>query len=351
MASRKVLVLIHGMGAHTSDSFKKEVIEASNNSLQRYPSFKNIKFEDQVHIESISYDDIFEKHRKDLAKNADSITEAIKKYLPNVAIPNVIEKLLTFEQGLGDDKFENSHILDVLLYLTLVGAEVRAKVTVELAKVFKKYNDSDICILAHSLGTAVAHDSMDMLFTDKEPEDGQLPISSHKIHKYWAFANVSRIIVTLSGKQSPLASIVKPGGDGCLGSFGNVYNELDPFVLDIFKRFNPARSDGWINPNIYEFFYQTINTKKVSRINTHSIKGYIEDPDVCHEFLNTFFSFLPSPEEKKLGDAKFKNIESEFQKIKKFIGEINSYEDIVSFINALKEFKDFLIKEGSDELV
>lgn len=351
MGNKKVLILLHGMGVHTSESFKNEIVEASNNSLQRYPSFKNLKFEDQVVIESIEYDNIFEKHRKELAENATAITEAIKTHLPNIAIPNVIGRLLEFEQGLGDDKFENSHVLDVLLYLTLVGGEVRAKVTEEIGKVFKKYNDSDICVLAHSLGTAIAHDAMDMLFTDSEPKKGQLPISSHKIHKYWAFANVSRIITTFSGKQSPLKSIVKPGEDGCLGSFSNVYNELDPFVLDIFKRFNPPDDGNWIDGNIFKFFYQTINTKKVSRINTHSIKGYIEDPDVCHEFLNTFFSFVPSPEEKAQGDSKFKSVQSEFNKIKKLVDGISSYKDIVSFIDAIKGFKDFLIKEGSDELV
>lgn len=351
MGNKKVLILLHGMGVHTSESFKKEVLEASNNVLQRYPSFKNLKFEDQVVIESIEYDSIFEKHRTDLANNAEAITDVIKTHLPGIAVPNVIKRLLKFEQGIEDDKFENTHVLDVILYLTLVGGEVRAKVTDEIGKVFRKYNDSDICILAHSLGTAIAHDAMDMLFTDVKPKKGQLPISSHKIDKYWAFANVSRIITTFSGKQPPLNSIVKPGVDGCLGSFSNVYNELDPFVLDIFKRFSPNDDGNWINPNIYKYFYKNLNTKKVSRINTHSIKGYIEDPDVCHDFLNTFFSFLPSPDEKSIGDAKFESVQSEFKKVKEQIDDIASYQDVVTFLNALKEFKEFLIKEGSDELL
>lgn len=346
---QKVVILLHGMGFHPKKheseehlTFEQEVIKAANTALGRYDSFSDIKFNEKVILEPIYYDHIFEKHRNEMAQDASGIQEAIKQHLPEMNVPNIMSRLLKFEQKLGKDKFEYTHVLDVILYLTLTGGEVRAFVAAEMAKIINKYNDYDICVVAHSLGTAIAHDVMDMIFTTNKNENGKFPISSHKIHTYWAFANVSDVVRIMSGKRSPYKSIVKPGSDGCLSNFNNVFNKFDPFVMELFFRFEPSSDGDWLPKFVYDNFFANYELEQVSRQNTHSIFGYIEDPKVCHDFLNTFFKFQPEGEEKTKGDAKYKTVQREFDNIKSFITKMESYQDIVTLLKMMKEFSEYV---------
>ncbi|MCP4325416.1 MAG: hypothetical protein GY787_26940 [Alteromonadales bacterium] len=351
MSGKPILILFHGMGVHTADSFKDEVVSAANNALGRYEGYGNIKFEDKVEIVSIGYDKHFEKIRQQLADNASDIADVLKTKLPDVDVPNLVKNLLDFESSLGDDEFAYTHILDVVLYMTEVGQFVRSQISEEIVKVIHENHHRPIHVLCHSLGGAVAHDALNQIYTnDNSPLPGQLHTRSFPITSYWAFSNVSRLVTSFTGLPSPFNSVVKPGHQGFITKFFNIRHVLDPFTLKAFKRFDPNRQMNWLTPDTFKYDYKQIVTTKVSRKNTHDIGGYIEDPDVCHDFINAFFDFYPPEDVKKAGDIKFKNIQGEYLKIKEYVDEFEgmNLDGIDQFLNMIQSFTDY-IREVGDE--
>ncbi len=367
MSQKPLLILVHGMGNHTAQSFKTEVVNACNNALQRYPTFKDIDFATQVHIESIAYNDCFEQIRQQYVQSGKELSAFISGGMAGPALPDFVADLAKVQAKLGDDEFLYTHVLDVLFYISLVGEKVRLSVAEQFVTAVKKYPaGTKINVMAHSLGNAVMHDTLNKLYSDGyKNATGQLQKNNegHDIHldpftlpvdMYWSIANVSGIITKLSGLTGPLDSIVKPGGEGCVGAFLNVFHEFDPFTLKILKRFDPKESDNWVDPASFQMFYKKYMTAKVARMNTHRIGGYLdapetggflEDPLVCHDFLSSLMSFNPEGQEKIDGDAAYKNVQDEAKKIKQQIDEIDGLDDesdLVKLVIMLKTFKDFV---------
>ena len=343
MSEKQVLILIHGMGKHTAESFKEEVVTAANNALGRYPSYTNVKFEQQVHIHSIGYDHIFETLREKMAESGSTLKEFIVDELGGVNLPDFIDDLAGIQADLADEEFFNTHVVDVILYLTLLGERVRLYVAEKLVEFIQEHQETTrINILTHSLGTAVMHDTLNKLYSEGFGDGIGLNKETQPIDTLWTFANVSEIITTLSGLTKPLESVVKPGTGGCVAAFYNIFHRFDIFTLKQINRFDPKKSDDWVSAFIYDNAYGRYKTEKVSRINTHSIESYIEDPLVCHDFLNTLFDFNPSEEEKVKGDDAYKNIQEEFDKIKAFAESVDSFDDLKGLVQLMKAYKDYL---------
>jgi len=328
---------MHGVGVHTADSFKQEVVDASNEALHRYSRYKNDTIEDKVTIHSISYDYLFDDMRKQLAENAQERQSFINTHLTGVDIPNIATQLIDFDAGLSDDNSKNTHALDVLLYLTIFGEKIRAYVLEELVKIFSINGaTATYHFLSHSLGTSVMHDALNKLYPD------ELPIGQQSISSYWSFANVSQLVTQYSGLTSPFQSVVKPGAGGILKEFFNVYHEYDPITFDIFSRFDPKNDGSWIDLGQFDSLYKKIVTKDFSRADTHSIKGYITDPLVSFPFLYMLIdTFDPSEEEKVQANSEFRHYQGELDKVKNYqrTGSFNA--DLAGFIEAFAGFEKF----------
>ncbi|WP_185235941.1 hypothetical protein [Teredinibacter franksiae] len=362
-----LLIVIHGMGKHTASSFKSEVVNGCNNALHRYSSYSGKKIENEVHIESIGYDAIFDKLRAEYAESGKTLTQFITDGSAGGDLPGFVDELTGVQAELGDDQFLYTHVLDVLFYLTLVGEKVRLSVAEQFVEAVKKYPaGTRINVVAHSLGTAVMHDTLNKLYsTGYKTATGDRAKSSggHDIYldpftlpvdMYWAFANVSPIITKLSGLSGPADSIVKPGDGGCLGSFLNTFHEFDPFTLAFINRFDPQEGDGWVDPMTYQIAYKRYKTTKVARKNTHSVGGYIEveavggyleDPEVCHDFLRSLMDFNPSAAEKTVGDAAYKNLQDETQKIRGFIEQLQdltNVSDLKKLVKLLLAYRTYV---------
>lgn len=347
--SKHALILLHGMGVHTAESFKQQIINGANTALKRYPSYQSIKFEDEVDLKPISYDHIFEERRKALADSGLGVKDLIQE-MGGVDLPRVVEAIAGIDAELGGDKFAHTHLLDVVLYLTLVGEKVRLYVEQEIVGILREYPGSNVSFLAHSLGTAVLHDSLQKLYTTGGSGGTQINTGQFNFSSIWMFANVSQLITTFSGLAYPTNSLVKPGPGGCTNTFFNVFNTFDPFTLKPFKRFDPPNDGKWIDKTTYQYSYRSIETSKVSRGNTHSIEGYLEDPGVCHLFLNHFLKdgFTPDALEKKAGDDAFKHIEDEANKIKDFIATLDDKGDLVALLKMITEFYQYLKSMGEE---
>jgi len=343
MSEKQVLILIHGMGDHTAESFQEQVVNASNNALKRYESYRDLQFEEKVHLYSIGYNHLFEDLRQEFAESGSNLKVFIASKLGNVDLPGYINDLADMQADLSDDSFLYTHVLDVIFYLTLKGEQVRLYVAEKIVEFIQAHQETTrINILAHSLGTAVMHDTLHKLYSEGFGNGIRLDKTRQPVHTLWTFANVSEIITKLSGLTRPLDSVVKPGTGGCVGVFYNIFHRFDIFTLKQINRFDPRLADNWVSSFIYEDAYSRYITEKVNRKNTHSIESYIEDPLVCHNFFNTLFNFTPSNDEKAVGDAAYKNIQEEYENIEAFVQSVESFDDLKGLVKLMKAYKNYL---------
>lgn len=346
--SKPKLIVLHGMGVHSAEQIKKTVIDAANLALHRYKRFKNIKFEDEVNVIGIGYDDIFEQERKRLTKNNQSISDYLKTN--SKVDKKFIKKIVDLESAIGKDSFFTTRALDVIFYLTLKGEEVRLRVIREIADVWKDRRNEDIHILAHSLGTSVLHDTLHKAYSGGI--DGyRLDAVTHKFSSLWMMANVSNLTYSLSPfgiKFDPLKSKVRPSytDDGCVEEFHNYGHVLDPIAL--FHSFNPKNDSSWLPVPIYDELYNYKEINKIgSSLNPHDLTEYISNPYVSYRFLKRIMPadiFDPTQGEVNRADLQYKNFAAEIKKITLYVKKIKSINDIGELVSVVKDFEDYIEK-------
>jgi hypothetical protein len=325
MPDKPVLVVIHGMGSETADSFKATVTAALTKALNRYQGFESKSIEEYVDIKPIAYNQIFETI-KGRFKEASSPFTSFLAAEPNINIDNnILNKLEDLETNISEETFVNTHIMDVLLYLTSVGEWVRLSVINELTTICNDNVGKDIHILAHSLGTAVMHDTL-YKFSDSILD---------RFSNIWMFANVSRVINTFSGLSNPYNSNVKGGSGGCTHYFNNVRHKYDPFTWPIM--FDPIGNASWNDNNFDQ--YTEIVTEKFSSRNPHDLTGYIIDPLVSHLLLSSLIgTFAPTDEQVEDADAKFTEADDKSGEIIAKYKDLKNAADLYKFIKLVADF-------------
>lgn len=324
-----ILILIHGMGQSTAESFKKEVIDASRKVCNLYPSLKGKSFEDFTEIKSIGYNEIFDEYREKIASDSANILQYLKEVDFSSDDIDTVKSMMEINNELGEDGFLQTHWLDVLLYrFTSLGEAVRIKVASEIVSTMYESID-DVNIIAHSLGTAVCADTLARLFTVDGIGDESLDITEHGINSLHMIANTSRVLQESNYKVNE--TVVKPGQGGCLTYYNDYYHIFDPFTL--VKPFRPADNHTWIGIDSWYRY----NLKRLTRVtnkhgNVHSIEHYLMNPEV---HLNIFEQVLDI----ELG---FDITENAIKKAS------NKYDDMtqVAIAKELEEQFD-LLKEGN----
>ncbi|PTQ86728.1 hypothetical protein [Agitococcus lubricus] len=343
MNNKSVLIALHGMGTHTEDSLKKEIVDAANNALRRYPNYESRNIEDSVIIKPIEYNSIFEETRQKISNANQPISQFLKNHDKNLS-PHFLSDIVNAEESLGQESNFNTHWLDVILYMTAIGERVRHHVALKLLEIIKEATaqQQNIHLLGHSLGTSVLHDVLWKLYTggviDKSGKKHTLDATDNKLRSIWMFANVSVLVSRFSSiSPHPLTTIVKPGANsnGCTEIFANIHHKYDPFTIPY--AFKVSQNDGWIPPDIWQKDYIDILTEKITRTDTHSLGGYIEDPAVTYPFLS---QIIP------LGTQKFSPSLTEWQegnaKIKILLGKENLLTELKNKAKSVKSLSDFI---------
>lgn len=278
--AKDIVILVHGMGTHARDNMKKEFTEGVNTTARCLLSDNSYDISQQVDLQEFNYSDELDEFLKKLEKNLKAITDKKLDQINSLGLTgDVIDVLLAFHNDFKDNFFR-THWMDVILYGTTYFGE---KLRVEFARFFcsklKQSIDTGcrLHVIAHSLGTALVHDTLSKLYrrefsmTDNIPD---LPTGSFNFDSLWTFANVSRMVNLLNGLSDPLSSSVTTGPDGCANAFYNVRHKLDPFTW--FKTFDRKM----INSKTYE-------NDVVRRWNTHDFQEYVSDPLVTKRLVNT----------------------------------------------------------------
>ncbi len=317
-----VLFLIHGVGDH-GDGWSTDLQGFLAEEIKKYPSFEGESnpLANRLHFEEIVYNDIFDKILKgwaDLTKQFDAVNDEL--------MPGVLTSINRFIGPMADNgsQVKNNQLAkraaDVLLYrgLALVQRLVLLKVVGQIANVISTKSQAaspepvKYGVLGHSLGTAVAHDALQVMatttwlrtksgnlrqFKDIPQADviaaenalGSLPLGAgnFRFESVYMVANTSPLLYTT---KNPHKSIVRPpfgpANPGNTDKYVNINHKFDPIgmirTMDISK---------WPGAKSLETAID-LRPRHVHQLNVHDLVHYVSDPQVHgHIFLDLVDDF------------------------------------------------------------
>jgi hypothetical protein len=342
--AKHVIFLVHGMGDFGKDwslSVQKQIAD----SYSAYGIAKVLPFADSFEFKEIVYNERFDKLRKQWRDDSATVLATLKE---GGLEASALGKLAKAGGAAGtEDQFLSSHVLDVLLYrfVPMVAEEARTLVAKQIIDTVFGAEPRKWSVIAHSLGTAVAHDSLHAMFTNTVA--GETLIGTTQAQVLMMVANVSRLLE--EDDVDVYKSMVRPGtSDSVCRHYLNAKHEWDPFPRP--KEFRPL--DDW--PSVAarnEDRYVPITINAFQNKNIHGLSHYLSNPKV---HVPLFRRLVPLPvvisdDELKKASALFEastplgQFQELQQAVKKFqIAEEATWGQIITawqgFIDAVKAF-------------
>jgi hypothetical protein len=286
----KVLLLVHGMGEF-SKTWSTSITTKLDEVAAQYPAFKGQKkFSERLRVREIWYDGVFANIVGQWQQDATALDEWTRA--ANMPLPKLVswlrKPLPTEAKG-----FFWTAAIDPLLYrgFQLVRDNVRAQVTAQIAQIAKeeaelaqKSGDAgglEISVVAHSLGTAVMHDALDIL--GREPYKGNevLTAKRFKFTNLFMLADVCLLARKLVADIDYFNSVVRPISAGTADDtychfFLNAWHRYDPFVF--LAPFRPTTwGPDYIELGPLDHWHQA---------NVHSFTHYLDHPRVHAPIIN-----------------------------------------------------------------
>jgi hypothetical protein len=269
------LFVVHGMGVHDAQ-WVDPVTELLTEIYDSYEVLSSVEQSERFTIHPIRYDDIL----SDLVAKWQADSNAISKLATDVSA-TLAEALVGWLKTAGTG-FQWTHAADVLLYRCFADVREAVQVTVarQIATVINDdLNDVQQCrwaVLAHSLGTSVAHDALHALWTS-ELDGNRFRPADLKANFVMMLANVSRVLET---NIDVLKSAVQPGRAsnktrGCL-NFITVRHFLDPFTIP--RMFDPM---DWPDAQtVKDGRFVSLRLRHFRDTNIHGLTHYLQHPAV-----------------------------------------------------------------------
>lgn len=358
--SKPKVIIVHGMGQHTGDSFKKEFIEGCQWAFNLYPGYSGKSPEEYVDIIPFAYNEVFDEYRQKMANRAENINDRLKS-IPGMDgdfLFDSAKAISEIEQEINDDDFFKTHVLDVLFYrFTTLGEVVRIRLGELVAHVVGTVNggSSRVHVIGHSLGAAVVHDCLACLYDNnyKLGNVDNLSDVMHKLGSVHMIANTSRVLESFA-KVS--ASLVKPGPGGCTYFYREYRHVLDPITWP--KPFNPTDNGGWISNDSWFFKrYELLRPSSITNAhgNTHNIRHYLANPLVHLQLFKRVFELGLTDQQIADGHDKYigqtltvvaNDLQNSLEHLK-----TQDLESIKGIIQCAKTLKDFVEKLGGQYYV
>ncbi len=301
--SQHLVFLIHGMGEHKK-GWSADAQSTLKKAYEQYPNLASMPFDDAYMFHEITYDHLFEGIRDAWQGEADAVKERLVAMGVGSGLIHTLTRLA--QSGTGDGFFR-THVLDVIFYRFF--PTVRDPVRMHVAKaITEKLNELrrntthaiKWSVIGHSLGTAVCHDTLHLMFGEPSAAGGNIPgiealsVRNFSPHVYLACANVSRILS--KGNEIPVYTsrcrpALTPSRDAILRYFLNAWNMFDPFTRP--SRFEPSHS--WLDARTQaarHARFQDIKTTEVRQKNVHALEHYLENPAVHVPFFRATHDFM-----------------------------------------------------------
>jgi hypothetical protein len=329
--AKNVLFLIHGVGKQGEDwaTQKDGAVLALQKVSEQYPFFKGENLNDIIDLVPIRYDDIFDR----ILGHWANLAEGIKAKAGAVGPDAVKTALELLSEADNDKNFFLTHGGDVILYrgFKLFAQRVQLRVISKIVEtIAQKNRDSSSTsvrfnVLAHSLGTTVAHDALHLLGTEnwlkqgyqfnedktvadseKETFDSSLEsMRARKVRNHpfspeefrfdsvFMVSNTSPLLYTT--QESPYQSIVRPGTDGHDSSYCRYYYNVDHTFDPISKVKRFQVPSEWTN---FEGALKIENLNHFHAKNIHALSHYLLHPKLhLHILTRLVNGFTPGDQE------------------------------------------------------
>ncbi len=294
----KLLFLVHGMGVHGSDwsaPVRAKLVETAS----RYAAFRNgPPFDQRVEIVPVTYDGVFTGMLQQWRGSSDALAAfAHENALP---IPTTLAWLNSAPDT--DKAFFWSHAVDVLLYRFNSMATRQARlllmstIAAKLVKAMEGGDAVEASVMAHSLGTSVAHDALAIL--GSEPQDGSRAFlaGNFRFENFFAVANVSRVLQTAPRVYDSVvhpATVAPP--TAYLTRYYNFRHLVDPFPAA--SAFAPS---GW-----GEDYRPVEGLDHIRDFNVHDFEHYLDAPAVHIPIINGILGPVIPQQEKREAVARY----------------------------------------------
>jgi hypothetical protein len=307
----RVLFVFHGMGRQP-EGWCGRVAAKLDEVASRYPRFRQRysihQFSELVRIEPITYDDVL-RDKLDAWQEATDEIRAVGEQLRNDSLSRLADWLTPGGGASADEsRFFWSHAVDLLLYALIpdVRNDVRAQCLAQMSTVLED-RLLQPSVLAHSLGTKVAHDALHLLATAAAGPgtEGLTADAEYCFRNVITVANVGAVLSEVMPDIPRVdRSHVHPIGVPTASGPGRGYCEqyLDfKHRLDPFTRARPFRPDGWggrfyTSPRPLDHF--------PSEWNPHGFVHFLDHPAVHMPLMRAMLPFTdPLFTESEIRDA------------------------------------------------
>ncbi len=278
---KQVLFLVHGMGISADGplgsgdrvAWAKDVEAILREALKAFPGVAA----DDLKIVPILYDDVFISHVTRWAE----LSKALAK-TPLAPLTNWMDKT-------DEPDFLYSNIGDVVLYRAF--AEVREHVLTHVARQFADQIDAlgradvQYSVLAHSLGTAVAHDAIQKLASVGIDGSTVFQPPHFRFANFFALANVSRL-VWVTDESFYQDTRVRPpdcglDADQCAvmhyATFRHIADPVPSIVRFTRKNWNAGR------------FWSVDDLAHFKGVNVHCFTHYLAHPTITNLLFRRLF--------------------------------------------------------------
>ncbi len=339
--AKNLLLVAHGMGVHAA-GWEQEVRKKLEEVAGRYAAFQPdaTRLWNEVELQPVSYDGILSDALAQWKANAGGVMDFVaKNKLPDAGN---LDWLGVLAQQDGEFLWNSAGDVVVYRFFRLFRERIRSRVMREIAdKVFADpgRHFRDCTIVAHSLGTSVVHDSLQVLGT--APIAGlanALSPPNERFRSIFMLANVSRLI---ESDVEAFRSIVRGGSQNDTKSyctrFHSFRHELDPFC--VLKPFTPPPAD--FDPQ----FNLIRQLSHYRAMDIHGFEHYLDHPRVHVPLINSACGvdrITPDERDAALaGYAKFDGmfaavpeIQASVQELRTQIGRLGAGADLGTLLDA-----------------
>jgi len=291
----RLLIVVHGMGSNPP-GWSDSIVQKLDSVASRYSAFSTgAPFSKQCTIREVRYDGVFERHIEDMGAKAAEFKKFQDEH--HVPLPKLMEWLTGPTLPSQQQSFFWSTLMDAILYraFAVVRDEVRAVTMAQIVShctANMRSGAVQASILAHSLGTAVVHDTLQLLATKPQlGNDSFTAAAGWHFESLFMLADVCRLgppkLIDLPDADA--GYLVRPRSAGTPGDLASFYcnslysfrHEFDPFV-----RWAPFLPKNWGDD-----FDNPTPLKPVCQANVHGFDHYLDNPVVHVPIINDVLGF------------------------------------------------------------
>lgn len=351
--AKHTLFLVHGMGRFEGTQWSDEVWNKLVECSERYPHFRTKKkLEEYAEHVPVGYDGLI---RAALASwDAQATTFGEFAQANELCHEDTLD-WLTGVSGDGDG-FLLSHVADVIIYRFFrhESAQIRANVQLKIFEEIqrKRAHDADarFSLMAHSLGTSVAHDALAELGTAPRIGDdiNTFGTENFRFKSIHMLANVSRLLQT---EPKAYESVVRPGPNSTQNRYcGRMYchrHELDPFTKprpfepvswgDDFRMTNLRHYRAW---DVHGWLHYLDNPRVHIPLLKSIAKSSAVTPKQTREAVNDYARFGDDLDDLAVAQGKIAELHALAQGINEDKGLKENFDALCKMWDGVKELKD-----------